>query len=297
MPWLCAELVVDARCVDALTDALVASGAQSIDVADAAAGTPSETPVYGEPGAAPRSGWAHNRVTALFGADTDAAAAVAAALAAAQLPQQSLVAIEQLDDQDWVRLTQSQFAPQRISQRLWIVPTWHTAPDPAAINIVLDPGLAFGTGTHPTTRLCLRWLESQIRHGDDVIDFGCGSGILAIAAARFGAGSVRGVDIDEQALLAARRNAVQNQVQIDFHAAARALHEPADLVVANILANPLAVLAPMLAQLVRAGGRLALSGILVEQADEISAVYGSWFDMTVTDTEDGWVLLSGTRRP
>ena len=186
--------------------------------------------------------------------------------------------------------------PQRIAPRLWIVPSWHAPPEPSAINVVLDPGLAFGTGTHPTTRLCLRWLAARIRGGESVIDFGCGSGILAIAAAKLGARDVSGVDIDPQAVSAARENAARNGVEAIFVSAAAQLRAPADIVVANILAQPLIVLAPLLAQSNGAGGRLALSGILVEQADEVRAAYAAWYDFEPVEEEEGWVLVSGTRR-
>jgi ribosomal protein L11 methyltransferase len=195
-----------------------------------------------------------------------------------------------------VRATQDQFTPQQISPRLWIVPTWHAPPDPAAVNVILDPGLAFGTGTHPTTRLCLRWLDGLIRGGESVIDFGCGSGILAIAALKIGAGTAYGVDIDEQALLAARANAMQNQVDAVFVPAADRLARQADIVVANILAHPLIVLAPVIAGLARNGGRIALSGILDAQAAEVALAYHEWFDIEPGQQDDGWVLLTGVKR-
>jgi len=203
--------------------------------------------------------------------------------------------VDRVDDQDWVRVTQSQFTPQQITERLWIVPSWHTAPDPQAINIVLDPGLAFGTGTHPTTRLCLRWLDRHIRGGESVIDFGCGSGILAIAALKLGAATAYGVDVDEQALLAARHNAMQNLVNAVFFDAADRLGRSAQIVVANILANPLRVLAPLLAGLTEPRGRVVLSGILDEQADDVREAYRPWFEMDATEHEGGWVLLSGVK--
>ena len=175
------------------------------------------------------------------------------------------------------------------------MPTWHTPPDPAAINIVLDPGLAFGTGAHPTTRLCLRWLEQHVKGGESVIDFGCGSGILAIAAMKLGASRAAGTDIDPQAVAAARDNARQNGVAISSSETLEAAAAPSDIVVANILSRPLIVLAPLLAGLAREGGRLALSGILSEQAEEVSAAYAAWYDFETPWEEDGWVLLSARR--
>lgn len=296
MPWLSATLIVDARCVEALSDALIECGALSVDVADAAAGTPRERPLFAEPGSAPALNWTVNRMVALFAHDADIATLVPAALAQVSLPPTTPYGIDRVDDKDWVRLTQAQFTPQQITPRLWVVPTWHQIVDAAAINIRLDPGLAFGTGTHPTTRLCLRWLDAQLKPGATVIDYGCGSGILAIAAMKLGAAHAQGVDIDEQAVLAARNNALQNQADVSFFAAADDLHAQADVVMANILANPLAVLAPLLATLTAAGGMVVLSGILAEQAEEVREAYRTWFDTHTTEREDEWVLLAGTRR-
>jgi ribosomal protein L11 methyltransferase len=205
--------------------------------------------------------------------------------------------VEQVAEQDWVCASRDQFAPIRISARLWIVPSWHEAPDPGAINLLLDPGLAFGTGAHATTRLCLRWLEHAVRGGESVLDYGCGSGILAIAAMKLGAARADGVDIDEQALLAARSNAIHNRVQVSFHSAAGAIRQPAQIVVANILAHPLIVLAPLLAQLTAHGGRLALAGLLADQADEVRAAYRTWFAFDTPRQDEGWTLLSGTKYP
>jgi ribosomal protein L11 methyltransferase len=198
-------------------------------------------------------------------------------------------------EQNWVQLTQSQFDPIRISGRLWIVPSWHEAPDPAAVNLILDPGMAFGTGSHPTTRLCLEWLERNVVAGCTLLDYGCGSGILAIAAARLGAGTVTGVDIDPQAVAAAAANAERNGVVARFTDSAQPLAGEYDLVVANILSNPLRVLAPAICGHVRRGGRLALSGILREQADEIIAIYSRWLPLQVADTREDWVCLAGTK--
>lgn len=175
------------------------------------------------------------------------------------------------------------------------MPSWHAAPEPSAINIVLDPGLAFGTGSHPTTRLCLEWLDRNLVPGASVIDYGCGSGILAIAAARLGARAVAGVDIDPQAVQSSRYNAERNGVLASFSAADAARPEPADVVVANILSNPLKVLAPLLADLVVPGGRIVLSGILAGQAAEVAGYYRPWFDIDPAVEDEGWVRLSGAR--
>ncbi len=303
MSWLTLTVQADEVYADALSEALLELGALSVDVHDAQAGTEAERPVFGEPapgGAQPEAGppalWAHNTVTALFPDDADPEEALRSAVQAAGLPEMPAYRIDTLADNDWVRLTQAQFEPIRISDRLWIVPTWHTPSDPAAINIVLDPGLAFGTGSHPTTQLCLRWLDANIRGGETVLDYGCGSGILAIAAMKLGAGSAIGVDLDPQAVQASRDNAAANDVIAHFYLPDEAPGGQADVVVANILTNPLKVLAPLLAAAARAGGRIVLSGILESQADEVRRIYGAWFDFGPASMEDGWVCLSGVKR-
>jgi ribosomal protein L11 methyltransferase len=203
--------------------------------------------------------------------------------------------IREVADQDWVRLTQDQFDPIRVSARLWIVPSWHDIPDPTAINIILDPGLAFGTGSHPTTRLCLDWLDRHMTSGCSVIDYGCGSGILAIAAAKLGAARVQGVDIDPQAVLSSRDNAKRNAAIAKFSNVNDDPPDPADIVLANILSNPLKVLAPLLAQLTVPGGTLVLSGILQPQAADVAGAYRSWFAIEPPVVDEGWVRLSGIR--
>lgn len=296
MNWLAATLIVDAKDVESLSDALLEAGAISIDVTDAFAGTPDEHAVFAEPGEPAAGEWERARLTALFPADTDAGAQVARALEAGGLDPATQVEWQEVAEQDWVRATQMQFQPVRVSQRLWVVPTWHAAPDPQAINLVIDPGLAFGTGTHPTTRLCLNWLDANLRGGETVLDYGCGSGILGIAAMKLGAARATGVDIDAQALLAAHHNAMQNQVPMDFLAAETGAPPAADIVLANILANPLKVLAPLLGRLVRPRGRLLLSGILTHQAAEVADAYRAAFELEPAASEDGWVLLTGVKR-
>lgn len=297
MPWLCAILHVDEAAVEELSDALLAAGALAVDVQDASAGTAAERPIFAEPGEAPASGWHANRVSALFAIDADLQVVIPQALAEAGIEPASEFHVERVEDADWVRLTQSQFQPLQITSRLWVVPSWHALPDPAAVNIVLDPGVAFGTGAHPTTRLCLRWLDTVVTPDVDVLDYGCGSGILAIAAMKLGARSARGIDIDPQAVLAAQDNAGRNRVQARFAAAADdAPVQPARIVVANILANPLTVLAPLLARLTLPGGRIALSGILIEQTQSVLDAYAANFVMQPAETDEGWVLLTGIRR-
>jgi len=294
--WLAVTLESDAVGAQALPDALIEAGALSVDLSDAAAGSPSEEAIHGESPASGTGLWSRVRITALFPAQSDVRTALARAFAGAGVETIEPLAIEPVHEQDWVRKTQQQFAPVRISSRLWIVATWHTVPDAGAINVVLDPGLAFGTGTHPTTQLVLRWVERAVRGGESVIDYGCGSGILAIAALKLGAGTACAVDLDEQALLAARRNAMQNQVRVQVSSAAGLSAAPAQIVMANILAHPLIVLAPVLAGLTLPGGVLALSGILADQAPEVLAAYRQWFDIAVADRQEDWVLLSGLRR-
>ena len=296
MSWLTLTVDADADDADGLSEALMELGALSVDVHDASAGTIGERPIFGEPDEPPPSLWAHNRITALFAPDVQIEELLHRAVQAAGLAKMPAYHVATLEDNDWVRLTQSQFEPIRISQRLWIVPTWHTPSDPSAINIVLDPGLAFGTGSHPTTQLCLRWLDNNLHQGESVLDYGCGSGILAIAALKLGAASAIGVDVDAQAIQASRDNAEANQVTAQFYLPDEAPKCQADIVVANILTNPLKLLAPLLAGSVRQGGRIALSGILSAQAEEVMQIYKQWFDLEPPIVEDGWVCLSGIKR-
>lgn len=295
MAWQNVTFLTDAGHAEPVCDALMEAGALSASIEDADADTPDEQPQFGEPGSVTTPGWLHSRVIALFEPDADVAAMLATACQAVGLASIPEFEVSPLEEQNWVQLTQSQFDPIRVSERLWIVPSWHESPDPAAINLILDPGMAFGTGSHPTTRLCLEWLERSVSAGCSLLDYGCGSGILAIAAARLGAGRVAGVDIDAQAVEAARANAERNEVEAVFEDSAQALAGEYDVVVANILSNPLRVLAPAICAHVRSGGRLALSGILREQADEIIAIYAQWLPMSVADVREDWVCLSGVK--
>ena len=295
MSWLSLTVNADAAYAESLSEALLEFGALSVDMHDADADTPQEQAIFGEPGEPSASLWLHNCVTALFPADAAVEDILQQASLAAGLKQSPPHQITQLQDNDWVRLTQSQFDPIRISQRLWIVPTWHTPVDSTALNIVLDPGLAFGTGSHPTTRLCLRWLDENIHGDESVLDYGCGSGILAIAAMKLGAGSAYGVDVDAQAVQSSRDNALANQVEADFSLPDGTL-KPADIVVANILTNPLKMLAPLLASATRQGGRIVLSGVLSEQTEDVMQVYAQWFILNPAVMEDGWACLSGIKK-
>ncbi len=292
------EVVIpaDEECAETLSDVLMEHGALSVAVEDQEAGSDAEQALFGEPGMpAPRQSWQHNLVRALFSDEAGADAALLAVLGLGLLPDLQGVTQQDVPEQDWVRLTQSQFQPVCIADRVWIVPSWHAAPEGADLIIRLDPGLAFGTGTHPTTQLCLEWL---VRHGPlsgvDVLDYGCGSGILAIAAALLGSPRVSGVDIDTDAVDAARANAEANGVKLDRCCHVDELPEQRfDVVVANILASPLRLLAPMLAARCKPGGQLVLSGILARQADELIATYAPFANLRIDGERDGWVCLAG----
>jgi ribosomal protein L11 methyltransferase len=292
--WISAAITTDAGHAEKLSDALFEAGAISVSVEDAEAGTEFETPQFGEPGSPETPLWRTSRVVALFEPGEGLSERIAAAKAQVDLAD-AQTEVAEVAEQDWVRLTQAQFDPIRINDRLWIVPSWHEAPDPSAINLILDPGLAFGTGSHPTTRLCLEWLCMKVSSGSTALDYGCGSGILALAAAKLGATDVLGVDIDERALEAAADNAARNNVALRLAHSKQALTEQFDLVVANILTNPLCVLAPLIAARVAPGGQLALSGVLATQADQVIAAYAPFISLKVGAILDGWVRLEGNR--
>ncbi|MGE0356529.1 MAG: 50S ribosomal protein L11 methyltransferase [Burkholderiales bacterium] len=294
MGWRRVSVVVPGDRAEDLAAALEAAGALSVEMADDDAGTADESALFAEPGAEPGL-WPRLRLAALFPPEADTDALLAAALREAGCAPLAPAVHEPVEDTDWVRETQRQFEPIRAGERLWIVPTWHAAPDPRAVNLVLDPGAAFGTGSHPTTRLVLAWLERELRPGDTVLDYGCGSGILAIAALKLGAARAVGVDIDPLALEAARYNASANAVDLEVLGADAAVPLEADLTVANILANPLRMLAPLLASHTRPGGRLALSGILASQSEEVARAYAPWFAMAEAGREGDWVCLAGVR--
>jgi ribosomal protein L11 methyltransferase len=292
--WQVLKIPADHQTADRLSDALMELGALSVSIEDAHAGTTAEQAIFGEPGMAQET-WHDSLLSALFPETVELAPIVQQAAHELGLALPTFH-IEALAEQDWVRLTQAQFDPIQISQRLWIVPTWHTAPDPQAISLVLDPGLAFGTGSHPTTRLCLQWLDNNIGGGESVLDYGCGSGILAIAAKKFGAAEVAGVDIDQQAVQSATDNATRNAAHAQFYLPDALPQAQYAVVIANILSNPLKVLAPMLAARVRPHGQIVLSGILAEQAEDMRALYGEWFAMHPAILDAGWACLSGEKR-
>ncbi|MCF5028136.1 50S ribosomal protein L11 methyltransferase [Pseudomonas syringae] len=292
MPWLQVRLAISPEQAETYEDALLEVGAVSVTFMDA-----EDQPIF-EPELNTTPLWAHTHLLALFEADTNAEMALAhlSLLTGEELPEHSAEVIE---DQDWERSWMDNFQPMCFGKRLWIVPSWHAAPQPDAVNLLLDPGLAFGTGTHPTTALCLEWLDGQDLDGCNVLDFGCGSGILAIAALLLGAEQAVGTDIDVQALEASRDNAGRNDIAAErfpLYLPEDLPHQQADVLVANILAGPLVSLAPQLATLIRTGGRLALSGILAEQGEEVAAAYADSFELDPIANRDGWVPLTGRRR-
>jgi len=294
LSWLLLKIQANDTNADAISDALMELGALSASIEDANAETQAEQAIFGEPGDPPPGIWHQNVVTAMLEADADVMQLLTSLEQETQISGFSY-STETIEEQDWVRLTQAQFEPIQITPKLWIVPTWHEAPTPDAINIILDPGLAFGTGSHPTTHLCLAWLTQQPAL-QRVLDYGCGSGILAIAAKKLGASEVTGVDIDPQAVIASKYNAENNQVDIAFYDSNAYLHHEYDTVVANILSSALMVLAPVIAKSCKSGGRMALSGILETQKEALTAQYSEWFDVDTPVVKDGWVLLTGTKR-
>ena len=281
--------------IEEVSDALDALDALSISVEDADAQTDAEQALFGEPGMPPpKDGWQRSRVVALF--STEAGAREAQELLVVQdfFAGCKVLGVVQVPDQDWVRLTQSQFAPVDITPDFWIVPTWHDLPAQAVRSIRLDPGLAFGTGTHPTTRMCLRWIARQQAPLGRVLDYGCGSGILAIGAAKFGATDIDAVDIDPAAVESTAQNAEANAVTLRAGLPDKA-QGAYQTVLANILATPLRVLAPLLCAHVAPGGSLVLAGILERQRDELQEAYAPWLQLEVADTEDGWILMTARR--
>jgi len=285
--------------VEVVSDALMEIDSLAVSVEDADADTPAEQALFGEPGMpAPKGGWERSVVKALFATEAEATEAATLVLAQDWAADVHVQTIQAVAEQDWVRLTQSQFAPVEITPEFWIVPSWHEAPAQATKVMRLDPGLAFGTGTHPTTRMCLRWIAQHAHLApawDRVLDYGCGSGILAIGAALHGAQQIDAVDIDPAAITASLANAEANQVQL--HAALPdAAKGEYPLVLANILASPLKLLAPLLCAHLAPGAHLVLAGILERQADELKAAYAPWAKLEVSDSEEGWILMTAQRQ-
>ncbi|WP_302175037.1 50S ribosomal protein L11 methyltransferase [uncultured Hydrogenophaga sp.] len=288
-------LMVPETAVEDVSDALEALEALSTSVEDADAMTDAEQALFGEPGMPPpKEGWQRSRVVALFPSEPIAQEAASLLQAQDFFAGCTVLEVRPVAEQDWVRLTQSQFEPVEITPTFWIVPTWHEPPAAAQQIIRLDPGLAFGTGTHPTTRMCLRWTAGHAPVGPRVLDYGCGSGILAIGAAKMGASDIVAVDIDPAAVESTILNAEANQVRLQagLPDAAQGEH---DLVLANILATPLKVLAPLLCSHVKPGGHLVLAGILARQAEELTEAYAPWVRLSVADEEEGWILMTAQR--
>ena len=282
--------------VEDVSDALDALDALSVSVEDMDAQTESEQPLFGEPGMpAPKEGWNRSRIVALFPTEDSAQQAQVLLQLQDFFAGCQVLGIQEVEQQDWVRLTQSQFQPVDITPEFWIVPTWHELPADAKVSIRLDPGLAFGTGTHPTTRMCLRWIARQPQGSlGRTLDYGCGSGILAIGAAKFGAQDIDAVDIDQDAVVSCELNAQANGVTLKAGLPDKA-QGSYQTVLANILATPLKVLAPLLCAHVQPGGHLVLAGILERQADELKAAYAPYLQLEVADSEDGWILMTAHR--
>ena len=297
MAWLELEFCVPGPDVDHLSESLFSVGAISVDVTDADEGSAKEKAIFAEPGEIFELSWNANRVVALFDSDVDVTKVIKNLEEFVNVSQLSDYQVRTVEDQDWVRLTQKQFDPIQVTDRIRITPSWSDVGVPSDVEIVLDPGLAFGTGSHPTTRLCLQWLDQASVSERIVVDYGCGSGILGIVAKKLGSKDVFCVDIDENALIATEYNAQRNGVDVNIQSANDEFKMSADVLVANILSAPLKVLAAAFASIVRPGGRIALSGILVEQEDELCEVYQKQFDIKPFDRLEGWVCLEGVKRP
>lgn len=305
MSWTEIVIEVARQHAEILSDALMEAGALSVSVEDADEGTDAEQPLFGEPGMEPEEiAWEHSRIVALADSEADHAKLIRTAIDSSGLqldPNEVPYVLRPVAEQDWVRLTQSQFEPIQIGKNIWVVPSWHDVPDPNALVLELDPGLAFGTGSHPTTRLCMEWLEENPPVDQVVLDYGCGSGILALVAKKVGAAEVVGVDIDPQAIDAAAYNAQRNSCDIHYYLPEQfggSSHDRSfDVVVANILSSPLKLMAPMLAGRVAPGGSLILSGILARQADEVAAAYAPFIELRIWAEREGWVALSGRMQP
>lgn len=298
MSWI--EIVLEVAFADtnAFSDALLETGALSITVEDADEGTPQEKPLFDEPGADSNEyAWERSRVIALLSADTDIPELLKLAANKCNLAEIPPYSLREVPQEDWVRLTQSQFDPIHIGEKIWIVPSWHEKPSENGIILELDPGLAFGTGSHPTTHLCLKWLENNVKWGQTVLDYGCGSGILSIAAKKLGAKKVVGVDIDPQSIITSQENAERNRCDMQCYLpdefASSVPDLQYDIVIANILAGPLKGLVPTLTKRIAPNGYMVLSGILESQVNDVIAAYAPYIKLSVWENLNGWVALSG----
>ncbi len=288
------KININSDLAEKLSDIFFDLEALSVSIEDQYEGTELEQPIFNEPGMEVEKLWEHSTVVILLSEDTNIETIINDAKI--ELGHDFEYTSENIDDQDWVRLTQSQFEPIEITQNLFIVPSWHTIPNPKATGIILDPGLAFGTGSHPTTFMCLKYLSENITQDMEVLDYGCGSGILAITAKKIGAKTVDGVDIDEQAIESSIFNAENNQVIVNFFLPNQFKAKQYDLVIANILSNPLRMLASALASYVKQNGKIVLSGILEDQIEEMSEIYGQWFIVNTYTVQEGWASLQGIRK-
>ena len=293
--WINLKIRASAEHAHIISDTLIELGALSSSIEDTYLNTDNEEALFGEPDIPSNTIWQHNTIESLFD-DSVLIDTVIDELKTITGLSHIDYTLESVEEQNWVALTQSQFKPINISDKLWIVPSWHTTPNPNAINIVLDPGLAFGTGSHPTTHLCLEWLIHEVSENDYVLDYGCGSGILSIAAKKCGAKEVIGVDIDPQAIISSTHNAKENHVDIQFYNSDSSINFEADIVVANILSSALSVLAPIIAKACKPQGKIALSGILKEQVEILTKIYSAWFNLNKPIEREGWILMSGTKK-
>ncbi len=293
--WINLKIRASADYAHIMSDALIELGALSCAIEDSYLNSENEEALFGEPNIPSNTIWQHNTVESLFDVAVSIDTIINELKTITGLPHIDYT-LDTVEEQNWVALTQSQFEPINILDKLWIVPSWHTSPNPDAINIILDPGLAFGTGSHSTTHLCLEWLIKEVNINDHVLDYGCGSGILSIAAKKCGAKEVIGVDIDPQAIIASTHNAKENHVDIHFYNSELPLTFEADIVVANILSSALSVLAPLTAKACKPQGKIALSGILKEQIVMLTEIYSTWFDLNKPVEREGWILLSGTKK-
>ena len=294
MAWINLTFFAEEKDIDLLSEALETRGALSIFIQDKNLNNSDEELIFGEPHSGPNKFWATNQIQALFNDSVDIKEIQDELVSNFQDIDFKFTA-SSVSETDWVKLSQSQFKPICIKDRINIVPSWHKINNPKLINIILDPGLAFGTGAHPTTHLCTEWLIDNVSKEKKVLDYGCGSGILAIAAYKLGAKVVKGVDIDPQAIIASKENGAVNECNIDWLNTDKDFKFQADLLVANILSSALSVLAPLLASYCAPKGKIALSGILESQENQIKKIYAPWFTFEQTSKNNGWVCLSGVK--
>ena len=293
--WINLKIRASAEYAHIISDTLIELGALSSSIEDLYCNSENEETLFGEPNIPNNTIWQHNTIESLFDGSISIDIVIEELKTMTGLSDIDYT-LEPVEEQNWVALTQLQFEPISILNKLWIVPSWHKAPNPSAINIILDPGLAFGTGSHPSTHLCLEWLIKEVKINDCVLDYGCGSGILSIAAKKCGAKEVIGVDIDPQAIISSTHNAKENHVSIQFYNSESSLKFEADIVIANILSSALSVLAPILAKACNPQGKIALSGILKEQIEMLTKIYSVWFNLNKPIEREGWILMSGTKK-